>query len=752
MTSSVESSEPSQPENGTSASPGLLILGAGAVVTQFYLPALARLGWLKSVAISDRSEASIKAVREINPQVRTHTADHATLLRDRAFVAQFNGVIIALPNCLHEEAARLSLEAGLDVLCEKPLAMSEAQCAGLAAIAEKNGRKLAVGMVRRFMPLNQAIQNAIQSGLLGEIQEIDVAHGGPFAWPASSGSYFRVENGGLLLNMGVHYLDLIEYWLGPVSPFEYKDDACGGVEANFEIRLRSPKGAGVRVKLSITHELANRIVVRGSQGEITCGIGERDQANWRLYDAALGGTLRLQTPDPARDDIAAFCTQLRNFADVIARRAEPMVDVAQSASTHRIVDWCMANRRPLFGPVRRDASAQRPSLEVGRTVVTGGSGFLGQALIARLDELGFTDIVVPVRSYRSGANAARFPIERVLTDQSDPQSVRNVLKGARYVFHLAIGADGPDAGRVTVNLNRNVVDAAIEAGVESLVVVSTVAVFGHPQGGRPVDETFPYQPTLGEYGSSKAEAEKYALSKARSAGKTRISLINPPVIYGPNAKTFCEFPIRAAGRGELAWIEGGRGKVNYVYVDNVVDALLLAARSPQAHGERFIVCDGTCTMRQFLTPLLGAVADTLSSYTREELLEYEQRGRPGWRDLARALMNAEVMRAVNRIPALSAPKKFIERYLAGFYARAQSARRGMQESSSPAASGDSSAMPPAWLADIYGTFETEFTSAKAVNTLGWKPLVSLEAGLEASVQWLEAMGITEAAMGPGTPG
>src|SRR6202042_2674428 len=110
-------------------------------------------------------------------------------------------------------AVILAMEAGRDVLCEKPLGTTVDTCMRLATVAEALGHRIAVAMVRRFIPAVVAIRSAIHGGLLGDVQEVDVEHGGSFHWPSESGSYFRKENGGIFLNMGVHYLDMIEDWL-----------------------------------------------------------------------------------------------------------------------------------------------------------------------------------------------------------------------------------------------------------------------------------------------------------------------------------------------------------------------------------------------------------------------------------------------------------------------------------------------------------------------------------------------------------
>ena len=69
--------------------------------------------------------------------------------------------------------------------------------------------------------------------------------------------------------------------------------------------------------------------------------------------------------------------------------------------------------------------------------MTGGTGFVGSHLLERLVTLGYDDVRVPVRTYRSVAAAGRFPVQMIHTPLLDPTAVRDAIDGARYVFHLA---------------------------------------------------------------------------------------------------------------------------------------------------------------------------------------------------------------------------------------------------------------------------------------------------------------------------
>ena len=98
---------------------------------------------------------------------------------------------MSLPNGLHAAAVELALNVGLAVLCEKPLAMTGDDCERVQTVERKTGKPLKVAMVMRHVPGLQAMQNAIVSGVIGEIRCVDIEDGNPFAWDSNSGGYFN---------------------------------------------------------------------------------------------------------------------------------------------------------------------------------------------------------------------------------------------------------------------------------------------------------------------------------------------------------------------------------------------------------------------------------------------------------------------------------------------------------------------------------------------------------------------------------
>jgi predicted dehydrogenase len=125
-------------------------------------------------------------------------------------------VYIATPPATHFRQARLALEAGKHVLVEKPLATTVADAETLAVLAEREGRCCVANLVERYSPLADAVRDVIGSGLLG-----DLVHGlfvndaadeglGPRHW-----FWNRSVSGGIFVEHGVHFFDLVASWLGP---------------------------------------------------------------------------------------------------------------------------------------------------------------------------------------------------------------------------------------------------------------------------------------------------------------------------------------------------------------------------------------------------------------------------------------------------------------------------------------------------------------------------------------------------------
>lgn len=697
-------------------------------MSDLYLPALARLGWMTGIEVTDLSDKALQQVQSLHPWVQTRRAGFAELLADPALKQRFDAVVVALPNSLHVPAVTAALAAGLPVLCEKPLAMSQKDCELLATLADEARLPLMAGMVRRLTQAARTVREALQKGLIGELQTVRVENGGPYAWTSASGAFFKRENGGILADLGVHHLDWLGSLLGPLSPVSYEDDARGGVEASCRYALEAASGVQVQLHLSHLYPLPDTTTFTGSKGTLTLSKGDFATCQWRDAGGHLMGELRcdgaFEDASWPPDFLSCFAQQFVNFSKVVHGLPADWVPAGEAAATMGLIGHAYAVRDAVAQAPPAD---DRPALPSGRTVVTGGSGFIGTALVARLAELGFQDITVPVRGYQTCAGVARYPVHLPQVDLNDRAAVRELVKGARWVFHLAYGNSAADARKVTVEATKVLVEEAAAAGVEAVIVLSTTWVYGTHGPQTLVDETSPYLPAGDSYGKTKAVMQQWCLQAAQTMDRTRLVVINPSCVYGPEGKTYTTLPGELARAGHFAWVNEGTGTVNHIYIDNLIDAILLTASRAEAHGKAFIASDGWCTWREFLPPLLPADAGAFSSFTEQELEALERSSRARFRDVLGSLIRHQPLRTwVRERSVVQALRSYLPKRLVS-PARAP-AMISHEKASSPAP----------WLRAVFGTGTTRYSSDR-LKTLGWQSRITLSDGLAKTRGWLRGV-------------
>jgi predicted dehydrogenase len=165
----------------------------------------------------------------------------------------------------------------------------------MLAQAHTRGRLLGVGMTRRFYPCLAEARRWLQEGRLGRLQSYVYREGGVYAWPVTSVAPFRraTSGGGVLLDKGVHVLDLLRWLFGPAQLVRSEDDAWReGVEGNSRVQLDHSGVAG-EVQLSWDQDLNNGFVIRGDRGELMMPIGSLHDLFYRQQASAWQ---RMPTP------------------------------------------------------------------------------------------------------------------------------------------------------------------------------------------------------------------------------------------------------------------------------------------------------------------------------------------------------------------------------------------------------------------------------------------------------------------------
>lgn len=709
--------------------PSYLILGGGRVTEEFYLPALRRLGLLSNTKVADLTEQSLLSLRQAFPEVTYLCADHHSALRQvNATRGNTPGrVVVTLPNALHVEASRLALEAGHHVLCEKPVSLKAAECTLLRDLSQQTGMAMRVAMSRRYLPTLLLVKQIVQSGELGAIKTIDIQDCGQFLWRPKTFSFFAQESGGILADMGVHYLDYLDYLLGPLTPLSYWDDAQGGVESSLKYQL-SAGDIRISMQLSRLDGASAYLIIEGERGQIRVNKACEEA----IFLTPLGQPTRrvsIDHPfvDPTwpRNFSGSFTQMVADFEAVLGGESRPIADIAEAERVTGLIEWAYGERSSGSPRLPQPDLATTPPRKI---VVTGASGFIGGHLLDRLHGLSTLPIRTAVRSPASCANLCRYPVELCPTDLLDPEQTQRLVAGAQVVYHLAYGKEAGTGSEITVKGTRNLIEAAIAEGVEVVVVLSTMYVFGFPETDKPVDESFPYRPYGGEYGQTKATMEKWLLDRAKNSGKTRIVVLNPTCVYGPRGGAYTTMPVNLAREGGFCWIDEGQGYGNYTYVENLVDAMLAAATIPEAHGERFIINDGYATWRHMLEPLIAPLGVDVPSYSPRALADLPRSSGPfRLQDLLSAILGCREVRDVTKRSALVRLVLDLGR------------QSGRIPTGSPQVNDqgpEPKQYPPEWLGELYGPAQVVFSSAKAAQVLKWAPKYDLAAAQARTRDWL----------------
>ena len=225
-----------------------------------------------------------------------------------------------------------------------------------------------------------------------------------------------------------------------------------------------------------------------------------------------------------------------------------------------------------------------------KTYITGGTGFIGSRLaLACLDRGDQVLVLGQKNTPAESANAdliehrgARVHIGSV----TDPKSIDESLVDMDVVFHLAATQhemNVPDEKFWNVNVTgtQNVFDAAKRAGVKRFVHGSTIGVYGIPEST--LDEKTPCNPD-NIYGVTKLKGEELVLSRN---DEIPVAVIRIPEIYGPGDTRLVKL-FKAIKSGRFFRIGNGKNLHHLLYVDDLVQGLILAAEHPDAVGQRFL--------------------------------------------------------------------------------------------------------------------------------------------------------------------
>jgi UDP-N-acetylglucosamine/UDP-N-acetyl-alpha-D-glucosaminouronate 4-epimerase len=254
-----------------------------------------------------------------------------------------------------------------------------------------------------------------------------------------------------------------------------------------------------------------------------------------------------------------------------------------------------------------------------KALVTGGAGFIGSNVVRALLERGDDVRVLDNFSTGSRANLESLDVEVVEGELRSYERVHAAVRGAEVVFHLgALGSvprsvqDPLTSSAVNVEGTLNVLLAARDESVRRVVFSSSSSIYGS-SGELPRTEEMAPDP-ISPYGVAKLAAERYCVSFSRVYESFETVVLRYFNVFGPRQSPHSQYAavvplfITRIAAGEPIVVYGdGEQSRDFTYVDNVVDATLLAADAPGASGRIFNIAAGSPASVNELAAAVGRI-------------------------------------------------------------------------------------------------------------------------------------------------
>ena len=324
------------------------MIGVGKICQGCHLPAYEKLeqsGDVTVAALCDINEERLNDAAKRFPKAKLYT-DYREMIK----CEELDAVDICTPNNIHSEAAVFALEHGLNVMCEKPDAVSVKEAERMKDAAEKSGKTLMVIRNNRYRPSTKFLKQYIAEGKMGEI------YAGRCGWIRRRGipgwgGWFTDKaqaGGGPLIDLGVHIIDLSMYLMGNARPvtvsgctylkFPHTSYSKIDVEDLAMGFIRFDNGACLQIEFSWASNIPGDqmfVELRGTKaGSRMSGIDRK----FEIFTEECGVSTNLQ---PAIDDYQGMPhheANIRHFVDVINGKAEPDFTPEQGLNMVKILE------------------------------------------------------------------------------------------------------------------------------------------------------------------------------------------------------------------------------------------------------------------------------------------------------------------------------------------------------------------------------------------------------------------------------
>jgi nucleoside-diphosphate-sugar epimerase len=375
-----------------------------------------------------------------------------------------------------------------------------------------------------------------------------------------------------------------------------------------------------------------------------------------------------------------------------------------------------------------------------RIFITGANSFIGSRLCERLilDYKQKVHVTAVVRNMGRASRIGRLPINIVKCDILDEAGMNQIIKGHDIGIHLATG------GKTGIIQGTKIVaKLSLRHNIEKLIHMSSAAVHGlRPELSGPL-EKIPLKRTGNPYSDAKIGAEKIVSQYIRKGLQTVI--LRPRIVYGPYSMWLKEI-IKNATKRKYYLIDEGDGACDTIYVDNLIDAILLSINLDSATNKIFYISDNEkTTWKQFITAFATIINPDIvfDSVNSEELLNsmYKDRGflMDNLSSVKDSLTSKELKDLLRRIPIFRNSLDYLQdKFYSLPYEKQVSIKEkvGVLKPFNKASVKSDGIFPSK--ARVIRESGTGFADiSHAVKHLQYQPKVSFEKGVELTTEWLK---------------
>ena len=296
------------------------LVGAGAIA-QSYLQAFQNCPEVQLVAVSDTNLAAAQTMAQ-KANCKAYSSHRAM-----AETEKLDAVLVCTPPNTHPEVCNDFMARRIAILCEKPLCKDVTSARSMILAARSSGVMMTMASKFRYVDDVVKARQLVNSGAIGDVVLIENFFTSHVDMTKRWNSNPEISGGGVLIDNGTHSVDVMRYFLGPLSEIhvvEGKRSQRLLVDETVHVFVRSTSGilGTVDLSWSINKELESYLRIYGSAGTISVG--------WKESKFLMAGSKEWKVFGNGYNKVQAFSSQLENFARAL-RGSEPLVVTLEDA-------------------------------------------------------------------------------------------------------------------------------------------------------------------------------------------------------------------------------------------------------------------------------------------------------------------------------------------------------------------------------------------------------------------------------------